>query len=194
MNRYWTTSGRSIITRDVQKIADLFASPYSKLVSNQAEEELKTLNSRPKGSRKRSGSLLELSSEAYDAIGKTFPINMEYTTTSRSRAFTFTSLAIPVKSRVMVVQASKRHSVLLNLSKELSGAAAETLDDCTKPSCSTDTKPNGNWKLRNDEYHFTVENAVIKRLENEQDLIVYQTSRPSFKFDTQKRRTAHGVV
>ncbi|RCN46022.1 hypothetical protein ANCCAN_07969 [Ancylostoma caninum] len=193
-NRYWTTTARSIITRDVQKIADLFVLRFSKLVSNQAEEELRTLNSRPKGSRKRSESLLQLSSEAYDAIEKTFPINLEYTTTSRSRASTFTSLSIPVKSRVMVVQASKRHSVLLNLSKELTGAATETLDNCAEPSCSTDTKPNGNWKVRNNEYHCTVKNAVIKRLENEQDLIVYQISRPSFKFDTLKRRTAHGVA
>ncbi|EYC24573.1 hypothetical protein Y032_0013g1976 [Ancylostoma ceylanicum] len=193
-NTYWTTSGRSIMIRDIQKIADLFALRYSKFVSNRAEEDLKALNSRPRESRKRSGTLLHLSSEAYEILEKKFPINLEYSPASGSRPFIFTSLTIPVKSRVMVVQASKRHSVLLNLSRELSGAAAETLDSCAEPSCFTQTKPNGDWKLKNDQHHCTVENAIIKRLGNEQDLIVYQTSRSFFKFDTHKRRTAHGVV
>ncbi|EYC24571.1 hypothetical protein Y032_0013g1976 [Ancylostoma ceylanicum] len=148
-NTYWTTSGRSIMIRDIQKIADLFALRYSKFVSNRAEEDLKALNSRPRESRKRSGTLLHLSSEAYEILEKKFPINLEYSPASGSRPFIFTSLTIP---------------------------------------------PNGDWKLKNDQHHCTVENAIIKRLGNEQDLIVYQTSRSFFKFDTHKRRTAHGVV
>ncbi|VDL73634.1 unnamed protein product [Nippostrongylus brasiliensis] len=165
-NTYWTTSGRSIITRDVQNIADVFAIRFSEYVLENVEEELDILREKTKGNL----------------------------TQNESRQHTFSTMSVPMTSRVMVFPLKKLRPIVLNLSNELQDAAAEMLETCSNQTCSSTTNTTDTVKRKRDNYSFLMEKVFIDRTDDERTVIAYQTSRPYFVFDSHKRKTAHGVV
>ncbi|WKY16855.1 hypothetical protein Q1695_001459 [Nippostrongylus brasiliensis] len=193
-NTYWTTSGRSIITRDVQNIADVFAIRFSEYVLENVEEELDILREKTKGNLTQNDSLLQLSPETYDEILKVFVVDLHHTRSAESRQHTFSTMSVPMTSRVMVFPLKKLRPIVLNLSNELQDAAAEMLETCSNQTCSSTTNTTDTVKRKKDNYTFLMEKVFIDRTDDERTVIAYQTSRPYFVFDSHKRKTAHGVV
>ncbi|XGW32579.1 hypothetical protein V3C99_017266 [Haemonchus contortus] len=194
-NTYWTTSGRSIITRDVQKIAEVFAIRHSNFVMENAEDELYAMHSKKtKGNSSENGEMFHLDPAMHEELLKTFPINLHHTPSSESRVNTFSTISIPMKSRIMVLPSDKVSSVIINLSNELNDKACEMLDSCSNQTCSMTTNVTDPVSVKEEHYNFSLEKVFTDRTDDTQALIFYQTSRPFFKFDSHKRKTAHGVV
>ncbi|KAK6013295.1 hypothetical protein OSTOST_21446 [Ostertagia ostertagi] len=93
------------------------------------------------------------------------------------------------------VPAEKVHSVILNLSNELNDATSDNARHMQQSTCSMTTKVIDPISIKDDQYTFSMEKVFTDRTDDDSHaLIAYQTSRPYFKFDSHKRRTAHGVV
>ncbi|KAK5969864.1 hypothetical protein GCK32_000898, partial [Trichostrongylus colubriformis] len=194
-NTYWTTSGRSIITRDVQKIAEVFAIRHSGYVKESVDDELYAMHSTmTKENSTEDERQLSLDPETYEELLKTFPVNLHHTPSSESRVNTFSTICIPVKNRIMVLPADKVRSVIMNLSNELNDTACEMLDTCSNQTCSMTMKVSDPISIKDDQYNFFTEKVFTDRTDDTRILIAYQTIHPYFKFDSHKRRTAHGVV
>lgn len=194
-NTYWTTSGRSIAARDAQRIADVFAIRYSNFVMENIEDELEVVSRKRKGNHTDYESLLQLNTSTYEELLKTFHIDLHHTPHgSEGRMNTFSTMAIPIKIRLMVLPADKVHTVVLNLSNELNDTASEMLETCSNQTCAMFTRINDTVEHHDDQYSFTMEKVFVDRTDDKKAIIAYQTSHPYFKFDSHKRKTAHGVV
>ncbi|KAK6054902.1 hypothetical protein COOONC_07593 [Cooperia oncophora] len=68
------------------------------------------------------------------------------------------------------------------------------LDSCSNQTCSMSTTVTDPVSFKGDQHNFFMEKVFTDRRNDTQVLIAYQTSRPYFKFDSHKRKTAHGVV
>uniref|UniRef100_A0A0N4WXD9 FERM domain-containing protein n=1 Tax=Haemonchus placei TaxID=6290 RepID=A0A0N4WXD9_HAEPC len=120
-NTYWTTSGRSIITRDVQKIAEVFAIRHSNFVMENAEDELYAMHS-----KKTKGNSSENGNNVFEAH-----YNHRILHALRSNS---SKCTISVLGFSLLVS-----SVIINLSNELNDKACEMLDSCSNQTCSMTT-------------------------------------------------------
>ncbi|CAD6185498.1 unnamed protein product [Caenorhabditis auriculariae] len=196
--KYWATSGRSIITRDVQKITELFAIGFSKFVNEKLLEELKR-NSNEEiqenfGKDTLGQHYLKLTKETLDEMAVAFGSLKNHTSLSESRVHTFNTLGIEIKTRMILASPLKVSQIVESFSTELDDEALETLDSCNRETCSRQKMTNETYNQKLETHNYSKENAFVHKVNSRMTLLSFQTSRPYFQFETMNRRTSHGIT
>ncbi|CAB3399546.1 unnamed protein product [Caenorhabditis bovis] len=195
-NTGWATSGRSLITRDVQKITEIFSIRFSNFVNEKLEEEYKKIEEKNKypirNFEKRK--ILRLKNDTFDELAVAYGRLRKHIKLSASRGHTFNTLAIGVTTRVIVADPKTVSDVVEAVSNELSDAPLQVLANCHKETCSYDNMKNMTYNKRSETHTYLKENALIHTVNPRYSLIVFQTAKPYFIFETLKRKTATKVV
>lgn len=194
-NQMWATSGRSLITRDVQKITEIFSIYFSNFVNERLVEEVR---------RNTEESVTKLNYDTYnhwkltndtlEELAVHYGNLKKHTPQKTSRAHTFNTLAIELKMRVMIVHPSKLNIVIEQISGEVEDAALEVLDSCNRQTCTYNFMSNETYIPKIDTFKYVKENAFIHKINPKSTFLSYQSAKPYFSFEKMKRKTAHGLV
>ncbi|PIC15229.1 hypothetical protein B9Z55_022285 [Caenorhabditis nigoni] len=190
-NAHWATSGRSLITRDVQKITEVFTIRFALFVNEKIEDEfrkhqisLKSVDENP----------MLLKNETFEELAVAYGRLRKHIKLSDSRGHTFSTLAFGIKSRIMMTSPSNAPQAIEAVSDELSDAPLKVLDTCHKDICTYDHMKNGTFNAKTETHTYAKENAFIHTVHPRYSVIAYQKSKPYFTFETMKRKTATGII
>ncbi|EGT43925.1 hypothetical protein CAEBREN_02904 [Caenorhabditis brenneri] len=190
-NEHWATSGRSLITRDVQKITEVFTIRFALFVIHKLEEEFRKHS--VEESRVESNPL-QLKNDTFEELAVAYGRLRKHAKLSESRGHTFSTLAFGIKSRVMLTSPSHASQAVEAISDELSDEPLNVLDTCHKDICSIQTMKNATYNPKTDTYLTSKENAFIQTVHPRYSLIAYQKAKPYFTFETMKRKTATKLI
>ncbi|PAV58191.1 hypothetical protein WR25_11794 [Diploscapter pachys] len=198
-NKYWATTGRAIVTRDAQKIIDDFIVQFCDSADTALDIEIESERTTPRPKErnvKEKGPFAKLTDIAYKEIRALVGPMLNHTSSSDSRVHTYNTLAVPIRSRVMITQPDKVGLLLEAISIELHDDAMVELDNCEKTTCRYEKMTNDsyNYNAKTETHNYSKERAIIHKMKPTETLIFYQTSKPYFTFDTMKRKTAHGII
>ncbi|CAI2355590.1 unnamed protein product [Caenorhabditis sp. 36 PRJEB53466] len=189
--RHWATSGRSLITRDVQKMTEVFTIRFAQFVNEKIEDELKKhvahhkhIENNPMG----------LKNETFEELAVAYGRLRKHIKLSDSRGHTFSTIAFGIKSRIMMASPSNAPQVVEAISDELSDAPLKVLDTCHKDICTFDFMKNATFNPKTETYVYSKENALIHTVHPRYSLIAYQKAKPYFSFETMKRKTATKII
>ncbi|CAJ0955147.1 unnamed protein product, partial [Mesorhabditis belari] len=188
----WSMSGRSLITRDVQKIVDVFSRRFANTAQKRFDSELRKISESVPDFD--GNAFIKLSDRIRNRISQLYPKKFNHTSMERSKVHQFNSMTVNVKSRVMLIKPTEVSSVVENFSKDLSDEACEILDDCRKEFCKRNDTVEYDYNGKVALHSFFKERAGIARLNPQESLMIYTIAKPTFKFEIVKRATAKGIV
>ncbi|CAI5456760.1 unnamed protein product [Caenorhabditis angaria] len=192
-NKYWATSGRSLITRDVQKITEIFTIRFSEFVNDKIEEELKKHGQFRHG-KKLEENPLSINMETFDELTVMYGRLRKHSKMSESRGHTFSTMAIGVKTRFFLTSPGHVNTAIEAISEELSDAPLQVLDNCNTDLCTYDNTKNVTFHMKTETHKFSKENAFIHTVNPRYTVVAYQVAKPYFVFETMKRKTAIKIV
>uniref|UniRef100_A0A1I7U7L4 Uncharacterized protein n=1 Tax=Caenorhabditis tropicalis TaxID=1561998 RepID=A0A1I7U7L4_9PELO len=184
---HWATSGRSLITRDVQKITEVFTIRFALFVNEKLEDEFKKHSV---SMRNVESNPLQLKNDTFEELAVAYGRLRKHIKLSDSRGHTFSTLAFGIKSRIMLTSPSNAPQAVEAISDELSDPPLKVLDTCHKDICTYDHMKNATFNPKTDTYIYAKENALINTIHPRYSLIAYQKAKPYFTFETMKRKTA----
>ncbi|CAJ0583747.1 unnamed protein product, partial [Mesorhabditis spiculigera] len=189
---FWSTSGRSIVTRDVQKIVDSFSTRFAASAQRRFDAELsKIAESTPDFD---GNAFVNLNDKFRKHISTLYPKKFDHTPLVKSKVHQFNSIALNVKTRVMLLKPTEISNTVENFSKDLSDEACEILDDCRKEFCMKNDTIEYEYVKKNSQHTFFKERAGIARLGPQESLMMYTIAKPTFKFEIVKRSTSKGLI
>ncbi|CCD69436.1 Peptidase_M13 domain-containing protein [Caenorhabditis elegans] len=190
-NTHWATSGRSLITRDVQKITEIFTIRFGQFVNEKLEDELRK---HAISTKNIAGNPLNLKNDTFEELAVAYGRLRKHIKLSDSRGHTFSTLAFGIKSRILVTSPSHAPQAVEAISDELSDAPLKVLDTCHKDICTYDYMKNATFNPKTETYSYVKENALINTVHPRYSLIAFQKSKPYFTFEKMKRKTATKII
>ncbi|CAJ0584012.1 unnamed protein product, partial [Mesorhabditis spiculigera] len=127
-------------------------------------------------------------------ISTLYPKKFDHTPLVKSKVHQFNSIALNVKTRVMLLKPTEISNTVENFSKDLSDEACEILDDCRKEFCMKNDTIEYEYVKKNSQHTFFKERAGIARLGPQESLMMYTIAKPTFKFEIVKRSTSKGLI
>uniref|UniRef100_A0A8R1E2F3 Uncharacterized protein n=1 Tax=Caenorhabditis japonica TaxID=281687 RepID=A0A8R1E2F3_CAEJA len=136
---HWAMSGRSLTTRDVQKITEVFTIRFSEYVKEKLSDELKKLQPAHTNFEVNAN---QIKNETFEELAVAYGRLRKHIKLSDSRGHTFSTMAFGIKSRIMVASPSSASRAVESISDELSDAPLKVLDTCHKDICTYENMCN----------------------------------------------------